>query len=79
MSQQLESHIGRFPLKERLASTSLATLYRAENPGNRQKIVVKALRPFFSDESDLLADYFEQIRRVAGLQHPHIISLPLIS
>ena len=75
MSQQIDSHIGRFPLQERLASTSLATLYRAKDPGNGQQIAVKALRPFFSEESDLLADYFEQIRRVAALHHPHIVSV----
>ena len=75
MSPQLEEHIGRFALKERLASTSLATLYRAEDPRTGHRVAVKALRPFFGEEPELLAEYFSQSQRIARLEHPHIVSV----
>ena len=75
MSPQLEEHIGRFALKERLASTSLATLYRAEDPRTGHLVAVKALRSFFGEEPELLAGYFSQSQRIARLEHPHILSV----
>ncbi len=66
--------LGRFTLGDRLASTGLATLYMAEERGSSRRVVVKLFRAYFSDEPDLLNEYFEQVERIARLDHPHILA-----
>lgn len=75
MSKQPQEYLGRFILRERLAATSLATVYRADDPRSGQVVAIKVLRPFFVEESELLAHFFSESQLTANLNHPHILQI----
>ena len=57
-----------------LASTVLATTYRAVTPDSSRQVVLKVLRSYFSQEPGLLVDFRQELARCASLQHPYILT-----
>lgn len=74
MAPQPNQTLGRFTLRDRLASTGLATVYAAEDGHSKRPVVVKVFRAYFSGEPELLDEYFELLQRIADLHHPHILA-----
>ena len=67
------SNMGRFTIGERMTATGLATTFAATDMQGKRPAVLKVFRTYFADEPELLARYFEAVRRVEELGHPNIV------
>ena len=66
---------GKYTLHERLASTPVADIFRAsihKADGGELSVVIKRLSPEMSQDPDFLANFVDEARVAAMLEHPNI-------
>ena len=59
-------------MTEVLGGTALATVYRAQDTENGREVALKVLRPYFSQEQELLERFIEYMGEVQQLSHSNI-------
>ena len=69
----MQRTISRYVLLEQVGSTSLATVYRAQDPNQEGFLALKVLRPYMCADQALLERFSREIDRVAKLSHPNIL------
>ncbi|MDA0988520.1 MAG: serine/threonine-protein kinase [Chloroflexi bacterium] len=65
--------IGRYVLLERVGSTGLATVYRAQDPNQEGLVALKVLRPYMCNDEALLEKFSSVVKQAAKLSHPNIL------
>jgi len=65
--------IGRYEVLERIARGSLTVVYRAYDRTMDRTVAVKTL--LYSEDEDVRTRFLRELRAVAGLRHPNIISM----
>lgn len=64
--------LGKYEIVERLASGSLADVYRAHDPGLNCDMALKVFHPPLAGDAAFLEQLREEVRLAASLRHPHI-------
>lgn len=70
-----EKRLGRYILGTPLGISSLATMFEARGDQGERRVAIKVLSQYFGQDRGLVEECFAQARRVAALQHPHIVDL----
>ncbi|MEZ4321015.1 MAG: protein kinase [Myxococcota bacterium] len=65
--------LGRFDLVEPIAAGGMGVVWRAIHRPDGTEVAVKVLTPNAADREDFIYALKEEIRAVAGLNHPHVI------
>ncbi|HKT37045.1 MAG TPA: protein kinase [Ktedonobacterales bacterium] len=65
--------LGVFVLQSLLGSGGMAEVYRAFDPRLNRMVAVKVLPPILSADPNYVARFRTEARRVAALNHPHIV------
>ncbi len=65
--------LGRFDLVEPIAAGGMGVVWRALHRPDGTTVAVKVLTPHAADREDFIYALKEEIRAVAGLNHPHVI------
>jgi serine/threonine protein kinase len=65
--------VGRYLLRERLASGATGHVYAATDQGNDQTVAVKVLATELQDESESRERFYREGRIMARLAHPNIV------
>ncbi|MCB9679661.1 MAG: protein kinase [Alphaproteobacteria bacterium] len=65
--------LGRFDLVEPIAAGGMGVVWRAVHRTDGTQVAMKVLTPNAADREDFIYALKEEIRAVAGLNHPHII------
>ncbi len=65
--------LGVFVLQSLLGSGGMAEVYRAFDPRLNRMVAVKVLPPILSADPNYVARFRTEARRVASLNHPHIV------
>jgi tetratricopeptide (TPR) repeat protein len=65
--------LGRFDLIDPIAAGGMGVVWRAVHRPDGIPVAVKVLTPHAADREDFIAALKEEIRAVAGLNHPHVI------
>lgn len=68
--------ISSYLVEEQLGSTGLATTYLAQDTGKGQRVVLKMLRSYFSQEEALFNSFKEEMERLRAAPSPHLL-MPL--
>lgn len=66
--------LGNYRVLERMASGGMATVYKAEHIRMRRLVAIKVLRVSREQQPRILSRFFAEMRAVAQLQHPNIVS-----
>ena len=66
---------GRFRLERVLNAGGMGIVYVATQLSVGRKVAVKVLRPTLACEPDLRKRFLREVRLIAALDHPHIVSL----
>jgi len=69
----MQRTISRYVLLEQVGSTGIASVYRAQEPGEDQFVALKVLRPYMCSDKALMEKFSREIERVARLSHPNIL------
>jgi serine/threonine protein kinase len=65
--------LGRFDLISPIAAGGMGVVWRAVHRPDGTEVAVKVLTPNAADREDFILAIKEEIRAVAGLNHPHVI------
>ena len=65
--------VGQYQLLEPLASGSMATVYRAQQPALDRVVAVKVLPEYLVDQPGFLERFKIEAQAIAHLDHPHIL------
>lgn len=69
----LGQRLGEFRLQSLLGSGGMAEVYRALDPRLNRMVAVKVLPPTLAADPNYVARFRVEARRVASLNHPHIV------
>ena len=64
-----------YELRERLSAGRISVVYRAFQSTVGRQVAVKVIRPEYSNHPSFVRRFEVEARTVAGLEHPHIVSL----
>jgi hypothetical protein len=74
-SRQFGDAIRGYEVRERLAAGRISVVYRAFQPTVGREVAVKVIRPEYANHPSFVRRFESEARTVAGLEHPHIVSL----
>ncbi|MFO1065328.1 MAG: Hsp70 family protein [Pirellulales bacterium] len=66
--------LGEYLLLERIGAGGMGEVFRAEHRTMNRLVALKVLSRAFADRKDLLERFFHEIRAVAKLMHPNIVT-----
>lgn len=66
--------LGEYLLLERIGSGGMGEVFRAEHRTMNRQVALKILSRTIADRPDLLERFFQEIRAVAKLMHPNIVT-----
>jgi len=70
------THIGdRFRIEEKIGSGGMSTVYRAFDPTLERWVAIKLMHRDLSQDEAQLERFRREARAVAGLNHPHIVTV----
>ncbi len=69
----MQRTISRYVLLEQVGSTGLATVYRAQDPGQEGFVALKVFRPYVTADEALMERFAREMEGVAALRHPNIL------
>ncbi|MDH3540709.1 MAG: protein kinase, partial [Acidimicrobiia bacterium] len=64
-----------YELRERIGGGDFGIVYRAYQPTVGREVAVKVIRPEYVDQPAFVRQFEAEAQLVAGLEHPHIVSL----
>ena len=64
-----------YELRERIGQGAFATVYRGYQPSIGREVAVKIVKPEFANHPAFIRRFESEARLVAGLEHPHIVSV----
>lgn len=67
--------LGKYELLEQLGTTGLASVYRARDTANGDIVALKVIHAYFSEETELLQRFHDEMARVRRLHHPNIVNV----
>lgn len=62
-------------IDQRVSVTKQSVVFRAVEPSVGRKVAIKVIRPELANQPDYIRRFAEEARRVARLDHPHILKL----
>lgn len=62
-------------IDQRVSVTSQSVVFSAVEPSVGRKVAIKVIRPELANQPDYIRRFAEEARRVARLDHPHILKL----
>lgn len=68
-------NIGRYEIKRELGRGGMATVYLAYDPGFDREVAIKILPREFLHNPDFLARFQREVKTIAKLEHPAIVSV----
>ena len=74
-ARQFGDVVRGYEVRERLCSRRVSVVYRAFQPTVGREVAVKVIRPEFANHPAFVRRFESEARLVAGLEHPHIVSL----
>ncbi len=75
LARQFGDAIRGYEVRERLCSRQVSVVYRAFQPTVGREVAVKVIRPEYANHPAFVRRFEAEARMVAGLEHPHIVSL----
>ncbi len=73
MNRLTNKLIGNYELLDTVATTGLATVYRARDNTSGKIVALKVVHAYFIREAEPLQRYLSQMVRVQELHHPNIV------
>ncbi|MEK7777905.1 MAG: serine/threonine-protein kinase [Chloroflexota bacterium] len=73
MNRLTNKQIGNYELLDPVATTGLATVYRAHDNTSGKIVALKVVHAYFVREAEGLQRYLRQMARVQELRHPNIV------
>ena len=67
--------LGKYELLEQLGTTGLASVYRARDTASGVIVALKVIHAYFSEETELLQRFHDEMARVQRLHHPNIVNV----
>ncbi len=67
--------IGKYEVLGQLATTGLASVFRARDTTSDKVVALKVLHPYFSREAGALDRFLQEMERVRELNHPNIVAV----
>ncbi|HEU5379491.1 MAG TPA: serine/threonine-protein kinase [Ktedonobacteraceae bacterium] len=67
--------IGQYELRQRLGRDNVGEVWRAYDTASRRTVVIKFFRTNIPNATDSLANYVQNVERVAFLHHPNIVPI----
>ncbi len=67
--------IHEYEVREKFASGSFSTIYRAYQPAVRREVAMKVILPEYAGQPDFMRRWEAEALIVARLEHPHIVPL----
>jgi DNA-binding SARP family transcriptional activator/WD40 repeat protein/energy-coupling factor transporter ATP-binding protein EcfA2 len=64
-----------YELRQRLGADEIGVVYSAYQTSTGREVAVKVIRPEFANLPDFVERFEAEAQHVAGLEHPHIVSL----
>lgn len=74
-SRDVPYAIRGFEVRERVGEGHLGIVLRAYQPSMGREVALKVIRPEFANDVDFIRRFEADAQVVAGLEHPHIVSL----
>lgn len=71
----MAERIGRYEIVETLGKGGMGTVYRARDPELQRDVAIKVVLSWAQFDSDALARFNREAQVVAGLHHPHIVTV----
>ena len=69
----MQRTISRYVLLEQVGSTGLATVYRAQDPGQEGFVALKVFRPYVTADEALMERFARVMEQATALRHPNIL------
>ena len=73
MNRLSDRLLGKYEILDQLGTTGLASVYRARDISNDTVVALKVLHSYFSQDTDTLHRYLQEMERVQKLRHPNIV------
>jgi serine/threonine protein kinase len=74
-TRQFGDSIRGYEIRERLSAGRVSVVYRAFQPSVGRQVAVKVIRAEYANHPSFVRRFEVEARTVAGLEHPHIVSL----
>ena len=66
--------LGNYRVLDRLGAGGMGLVFQGEHVRLRKPVAIKVLHPAFAEDSQMLTRFFREVRAVARLQHPNIVT-----
>ncbi len=67
--------LGRYEIREVLGTSAMSAIYHAYQTDLERHVAVKVLSPELTQQPDYIAQFTQEARMVAALEHPHIVPI----
>ena len=65
--------LGKYEVLQQVATTGLATVYRARDTSTKTLVMLKVFHDYVSREEESLLRYLQEMERIQRLRHPNIV------
>src|SRR5260370_32426597 len=75
MSLAIHSHLGPYEIEAPLGAGGMGEVYRARDARLERDVAIKVLPAQFAEDANALARFYREVRAVAALSHPNILTI----
>jgi serine/threonine protein kinase/Flp pilus assembly protein TadD len=75
MTLTIHTRLGPYEIQERLGAGGMGEVYRARDSRLERDVAIKVLPEQFAREPNALARFYREVRAIAAMSHPHILTI----
>lgn len=75
MENTQPKRIGHYILEQQIGQGGMASVYRGQHPTLQRNVAIKLMHQHLTYDPDARARFLREARAVAGLRHPHIVTV----